>query len=50
MAILELGHTGIHVNDLDVMRDFYECVLGLTVTDVDPAQGGSSRFEVRAWR
>jgi len=39
VAILELGHTGLHVHDLDVMRDFYERVLGLTVTDVDPARG-----------
>ncbi len=39
MAILELGHTGLYVNDLDVMRDFYERVLGLTVTEVDPVQG-----------
>jgi len=49
VAILELGHTGLHVHDLDVMRDFYERVLGLTVTDVDPAQGTvflSSRPEV----
>ncbi|MDQ2722221.1 MAG: VOC family protein [Actinomycetota bacterium] len=39
MAILELGHTGLHVYDLDTMRDFYERVLELTVTDVDPVQG-----------
>ena len=24
MAIVELGHTGLHVYDLDTMRDFYE--------------------------
>lgn len=39
MAILELGQTGLYVNDLDTMRDFYERVLGLTVTDEDPGQG-----------
>lgn len=49
MALLELGHTGLHVFDLNLMRDFYERVLGLTVTDVDPARGTvflSSRPEV----
>jgi catechol 2,3-dioxygenase-like lactoylglutathione lyase family enzyme len=39
MAIAELGHTGLWVNDLPVMRDFYERVLGLTVTDEDPDLG-----------
>jgi catechol-2,3-dioxygenase len=39
VAIVELGHTGLHVYDLDTMRDFYERVLGLTVTDVAPVQG-----------
>jgi catechol-2,3-dioxygenase len=33
MPIAELGHAGVHCNDLDVMRDFYSRVLGLTVTD-----------------
>ena len=35
MGIVELGHTGVWVTDLDVMRDFYEQVVGLTVTDSD---------------
>lgn len=39
MAILELGHTGVHVDNLEVMRDFYERVLGLTVTDEEPNLG-----------
>lgn len=39
MAIVELGHAGLHVNDLDVMRDFYSRVLGLTITDEDPKLG-----------
>lgn len=39
MGILELGHTGLHCNDLPVMRDFYERILGLTVTDEDPSIG-----------
>lgn len=49
MGIAELGHTGIHVEDLDVMRDFYARVLGLTVTDEAPELGAvflSSRPEV----
>ena len=33
MAITGLGHTGFWVEDLATMRDFYERVLGLTVTD-----------------
>lgn len=41
MGIAELGHTGIHVDDLDVMRDFYARVLGLTVTDEAPELGAS---------
>ena len=41
MGIAELGHTGIHVEDLDVMRDFYARVLGLTVTDEAPELGAS---------
>lgn len=39
MSIAELGHTGLWVYDLDLMRDFYERVLGLTVTDEDPEKG-----------
>jgi catechol 2,3-dioxygenase-like lactoylglutathione lyase family enzyme len=39
MAIAELGHTGLWVYDLAKMRDFYERVLGLTVTDEDEGQG-----------
>ncbi|MFD9945334.1 VOC family protein [Nonomuraea sp. NPDC059023] len=35
MAIVELGHTGLWVNDLQLMRDFYTRVLGLAVTDED---------------
>jgi catechol 2,3-dioxygenase-like lactoylglutathione lyase family enzyme len=32
-----LGHVGIHVRDLEKSKWFYSEVLGLTVTDVDPA-------------
>ena len=39
MPILGLGHTGLWVNDLAAMRDFYERVIGLTVTDEDDEQG-----------
>lgn len=39
MAIAELGHTGLWVYDLARMRDFYERVLGLTVTDEDEGHG-----------
>lgn len=35
MGISELGHTGLWVNDLAVMEDFYSRVLGLEVTDRD---------------
>jgi catechol 2,3-dioxygenase-like lactoylglutathione lyase family enzyme len=38
-GIVELGHTGVWVNDLDKMRDFYTRVLGLVVTDEDPEAG-----------
>lgn len=31
--IAELGHVGIHVNDLAVEREFYHDVLGLEITD-----------------
>jgi catechol-2,3-dioxygenase len=39
MPITGLGHTGLWVHDLAVMRDFYSRVLGLTVTDQDEAHG-----------
>ncbi|WP_109523317.1 VOC family protein [Nocardia aurea] len=39
MAIAELGHTGLWVWDLPLMRDFYERMLGLTVTDEDDDLG-----------
>lgn len=39
MAILELGHTGLHCDDISVMREFYESVLGLAVTDEDTSLG-----------
>ena len=35
MPVIGLGHTGLWVNDLAKMRDFYERVIGLTVTDED---------------
>lgn len=37
--ITGLGHTGLWVNDLERMRDFYTRVLGLTVTDEDGDAG-----------
>jgi catechol-2,3-dioxygenase len=37
--IAELGHTGLWVEDLERMRDFYVRVLGLHVTDEDPELG-----------
>ncbi|MFF3830972.1 VOC family protein [Streptomyces sp. NPDC002455] len=39
MAITGLGHTGLWVYDLPRMRDFYERVMGLTVTDEDGSLG-----------
>lgn len=39
MAIIELGHTGLWVDDLEAMQDFYERVLGLVVTDHDDDLG-----------
>jgi catechol-2,3-dioxygenase len=39
MPITGLGHTGLWVNDLARMRDFYERVLGLQVTDEDENLG-----------
>lgn len=49
MPIAELGHTGLWVDDLERMRDFYTRVLGLSVTDEDEELGMiflSSRPEV----
>jgi catechol-2,3-dioxygenase len=37
--ILELGHTGVLVRDLDRCRNFYADVVGLTVTDEDARLG-----------
>jgi catechol-2,3-dioxygenase len=39
MGIVELGHTGLWVNDLEVMTTFYSAVLGLQVTDRDDELG-----------
>ena len=39
MPVVGLGHTGLWVDDLEKMRDFYERVIGLTVTDADDEQG-----------
>jgi len=39
MSITGLGHTGLWVHDLPRMRDFYERVLGLQVTDEDDDLG-----------
>jgi catechol-2,3-dioxygenase len=39
MPVIGLGHTGLWVADLDAMRDFYERVMGLTVTDADDEIG-----------
>ncbi|WP_371663445.1 VOC family protein [Streptomyces sp. NBC_00280] len=39
MGITGLGHTGFWVEDLTRMRDFYERVMGLTVTDEDEDLG-----------
>jgi catechol-2,3-dioxygenase len=39
LPIAELGHTGVWVYDLDTMRDFYENIVGLTVTDEDDEHG-----------
>jgi catechol-2,3-dioxygenase len=38
-GIARLGHTGLWVDDLDRMRDFYVNVLGVEVTDEDPEIG-----------
>ena len=37
--VSRLGHTGVYVHDLDMMRSFYTRVLGLTVTDEDTTRG-----------
>jgi catechol 2,3-dioxygenase-like lactoylglutathione lyase family enzyme len=37
--VTRLGHTGIYVEDLARMRDFYTRVLGLAVTDEDDERG-----------
>ncbi|WP_194892699.1 VOC family protein [Catenulispora pinisilvae] len=39
MAIAELGHTGLWVYDLPLMKDFYTRLLGLRVTDEDEELG-----------
>jgi catechol-2,3-dioxygenase len=39
MGIIGLGHTGLWVRDLEVMRDFYSRVMGLQVTDEDEELG-----------
>lgn len=49
MPIAELGHSGLWVNDLELMEDFYTRVLGLHVTDREDDLGIvflSSRPEV----
>jgi catechol-2,3-dioxygenase len=38
-GICELGHVGLYVTDIDVMRSFYEQTMGLTVSDLNPATG-----------
>jgi len=38
-VITGLGHTGFWVYDLELMRDFYSRVMGLTVTDEDEERG-----------
>ncbi|MBO0843328.1 MAG: VOC family protein [Nocardioides sp.] len=39
MAIVELGHVGLWVDDLDLMRTFYTEMMGLTITDEDLDKG-----------
>lgn len=39
MPVAELGHVGLHVNDLDRSIRFYRDLLGLTVTDRDRKMG-----------
>jgi catechol-2,3-dioxygenase len=38
-SIARLGHVGIHAFDVDKERAFYHEVLGLQITDEDPAMG-----------
>lgn len=38
-SVARLGHVGIHAYDIDKERAFYRDVLGLQVTDEDPALG-----------
>jgi|HubBroStandDraft_5_1064220.scaffolds.fasta_scaffold50621_2 catechol-2,3-dioxygenase len=40
-GIVELGHVGLFVTDMEVMRSFYEDVMGLTVSDVNPVTGAA---------
>ena len=39
MPVAELGHVGVWVDDLDLMRTFYTEMMGLTVTDEDLDKG-----------
>jgi len=39
MPIEELGHVGLWVNDLQLMRTFYTEMMGLTITDEDVDKG-----------
>ncbi|MFC7547528.1 VOC family protein [Plantactinospora sp. GCM10030261] len=39
MGVVELGHTGFWVEDLERMTDFYTRMVGLTVTDRDEDLG-----------
>ena len=39
MTIAELGHVGVWDDDLDLMRSFYNDMLGLSVTDEDLDKG-----------
>jgi catechol 2,3-dioxygenase-like lactoylglutathione lyase family enzyme len=38
-SIARLGHVGIHCKDLEAQKAFYRDVLGLQVTNEDPAMG-----------
>ncbi|MDE3074383.1 MAG: VOC family protein [Chloroflexota bacterium] len=38
-SISRLGHVGVHCHDLPKQKRFYQEVLGLQVTDEDPAMG-----------
>jgi catechol-2,3-dioxygenase len=39
VMVTNLGHVGLVCDDFMKMRDFYARVIGLTVTDEDPARG-----------